>query len=60
MLSEVDAKGKPLPPKPDLKKNPWANLWMPKTRMVLGVVFLAVLIYDMVSVARAPTLETLN
>lgn len=49
LLSEVDAKGKPLPPKPDLSKDRFAGMWWPRTRLALGLIFIGVLIYDMVS-----------
>lgn len=48
LLSEVDYKGRPLPPKPDPRKDKWANMWYPRTRLVLGTILIAVVIYDMV------------
>lgn len=50
LLSEVDYKGKQLQrPKPGQKKDPLAGLWYPRTRFVLGIILIGVIIYDMVS-----------
>lgn len=49
LLSDVDYKGKALPPKPDPKKDPWGGLWYPRTRMAAVIVLICVIFYDMVS-----------
>ena len=49
LLSEVDSRGRKLPEKvPPKKKDPFGGVWFPKTRIVLGVIFISIMIWDMV------------
>lgn len=52
LLSEVDSRGRRLPDKViPKKKDPFGGAWFPRTRIVLGVIFISVMIWDMVRLA---------